>query len=136
MSLRDNRVAARAILTQFGLTLVVAAAFLSWGWVQAYSALIGGAAAASAGLLFAAGVFGRYRAQEPGALAGRLVAAELAKLAYTGAVFLAAVVAVRPLSLVALLLAYLAAQLAPAIAAAVADRQPKNKRAGSWPRKT
>jgi F0F1-type ATP synthase assembly protein I len=136
MSLRDNRVAARAILAQFGLTLVVAAALLPWGWVPAYSASIGGAAAASAGLLFAAGVFGRYRAQEPGALTGRLVAAELAKLAYTGAVFLVAFLVVRPLSPAALLLAYFAVQLAPALAAAMADRQPKNERAGSWPRKT
>lgn len=136
MSIRDNRVAARAIFTQFGLALVVAAAFLPWGWVPACSALIGGAAAATAGLLFATGVFGRYRAQEPGALAGRLVAAELAKLAYTGTVFLVAVLVVRPLSPVALLLAYFVVQLAPALAAAMADRQAKNKRAGSWPRET
>jgi F0F1-type ATP synthase assembly protein I len=135
MSIRDNRVAARAIFAQFGLALVVAAAFLPWGWVRAYSALIGGAAAASAGLLFAVGVFGRYRAQEAGALAGRMVAAELAKLAYTGSVFVVAFLAVRPLSPVALQLAYLAVQLAPAVAAAMDERQPKNERAGSWPRK-
>jgi len=125
----------RAILAQFGLTLALAVALLPWGSVAAYSALIGGLVAASANALFAIGVFGRYRASQPAALAGRLVLAELLKLAFTGALFLAAIIAVRPLSPVALFMAFLAVQLAPVAVAAVSDRQTKVERAGSWPPK-
>lgn len=126
--------APRAILAQFGLTLVLAVALLPWGPVPACSALIGGLVAASANALFAIGVFGRYRAPQLAALAGRLVLAEVLKLAYTGALFLAAIVAVRPLSPVALFAAFLAVKLVPAAMAAVADRQTTVERAGSWPR--
>jgi F0F1-type ATP synthase assembly protein I len=125
----------RPILAQFGLTLGLAAALLPWGPVPAYSALIGGAVAASANALFALGVFGRYRAPQLAALAGRLVLAELLKLGYTGALFLAAIIAVRPLSPVALFLAFLAVHLVPAVMAARADRQTTVERAGSWPPK-
>jgi len=127
--------APRAILAQFGLTLVLAVALLPWGPVPACSALIGGLVAASANALFAIGVFGRYRAPQLAALAGRLVLAEVLKLAYTGALFLTAIVAVRPLSPIALFAAFLAVKLVPAAMAAVADRQTTVERAGSWPRK-
>jgi F0F1-type ATP synthase assembly protein I len=127
--------APRAILAQFGLTLVLAATLLPWGFVPAYSALIGGLVAASANALFAIGVFGRYRAPQLAALAGRLVLAEVLKLAYTGALFLTAIVAVRPLSPIALFAAFLAVKLVPAAVAAVTDRRTTVERAGSWPRK-
>jgi ATP synthase protein I len=127
--------APRAILAQFGVTLVLAVALLAWGSVPAYSALIGGLVAASANGLFAIGVFGRYRAPQLAALAGRLVLAEVLKLAYTGALFLTAIVAVRPLSPMALFAAFLAVKLVPAAMAAVTDRQSTVERAGSWPRK-
>jgi F0F1-type ATP synthase assembly protein I len=126
--------APRAILAQFGVTLVLASALLPWGPVPAYSALIGGLVAASANALFAIGVFGPYRATQLAALAGRLVLAEVLKLAYTGALFLAAIVAVRPLSPVALFAVFLAVKLVPA-AMAAADRQTTVERAGSWPPK-
>jgi F0F1-type ATP synthase assembly protein I len=126
--------APRAILAQFGLTLVLASALLPWGPVPAYSALIGGLVAASANALFAIGVFGPYRATQLAALAGRLVLAEVLKLAYTGALFLAAIVAVRPLSPVALFAVFLAVKLVPA-AMAAADRQTTVERAASWPPK-
>ena len=125
----------RAILAQFGLTLMLALALLPWGLVHAYSALIGGLVAASANALFAIGVFGRYRAPQLAALVGRLVLAEVLKLAYTGALFLTAIVAVRPLSPIALFAAFLAVKLVPAAVAAVTDRQTTVERAGSWPRK-
>ena len=115
--------APRAILAQFGLTLALAGALLAWGAVPAYSALIGGGVAASGNALFALGVFGRYQAPQLVALAGRLMLAEVLKLAYTGALFLAAIIAVRPLSPTALFLAFLAVQLAPAVVATWADRQ-------------
>jgi len=118
--------APRAILAQSGLTLALAGALLPWGAVPAYSALFGGGVAASANALFALGVFGRYQAPRLAALAGRLMLAEVLKLAYTGALFLAAIVAVRPLSPMALFLAYLAVQLVPALLAAWADRQKKS----------
>jgi F0F1-type ATP synthase assembly protein I len=125
----------RAILAQFGLTLAVAVALLPWGFVHAYSGLIGGLVAASADALFAIGVFGRYRAPLLAALVGRLVLAEVLKLAYAGALFLTAIVAVRPLSPVALFAAFLAVKLVPAAMVAVTDRQTTVERAGSWPRK-
>lgn len=116
----------RAILAQSALTLALAATLLPWGPVAAYSALIGGGVATSANALFALGVFGRYQAPRLAALAGRLMLAEVLKLAYTGAFFLTAIIAVRPLSPMALFLAYLAVQLVPVLVAAWADRQKKS----------
>lgn len=127
--------APRAILAQFGLTLVLALALLPWGLVPVNSALIGGLVAASADALFAIGVLGRHRAPQLVALAGRLLLTEVLKLAYTGALFLAAIVAVRPLNPIALFAAFLAVKLVPAAMAAVTDRQTTVERAGSWPRK-
>ncbi len=49
--------------------------------------------------------------------------------------FLAAILAVRPLSPIALFAAFLAVKLVPAALAAVTDRQTTVERAGSWPRK-
>jgi ATP synthase protein I len=118
--------APRAILAQSALTLALAGALLPWGAEAAYSALIGGGVATSANALFAIGVFGRYQAPRLAALAGRLMLAEVLKLAYTGALFLTAIVAVRPLSPMALFLAYLAVQLVPVLVAAWADRQKKS----------
>ncbi|MCU0766995.1 MAG: ATP synthase subunit I [Gammaproteobacteria bacterium] len=127
--------APRAIRAQFGLGFALAAALLPWGRVGAYSALIGGLVAATGSALFALGVFGRYQASQPGALAGRLVATELLKLAWAAALFLLAVRTVHPLSPAAMFLAFLAVQLTPAVVAAKADRQSTVERAGSWPRK-
>jgi ATP synthase protein I len=127
--------APRAIRAQFGLAFALAAALLPWGRVGAYSALIGGLVAATGSALFALGVFGRYQASQPGALAGRLVATELLKLAWAAALFLLAVRTVHPLSPAAMFLAFLAVQLTPAVVAAKADRQSTVERAGSWPRK-
>ena len=125
----------RAILAQFGLTLALSLALLPWGVVPAYSASIGGLVSASANALFAIGVFGRYRASRLAALLGRLVLAEVLKLAYMGALFLAAIIGVRPLSLTVMLATFLAVHLAPAALAVLADRWTKVERAGSWPRK-
>jgi ATP synthase protein I len=127
--------APRAIRAQFGLSLALAAALVFWGDVLAYSALIGGLVAASGTALFALGVFGRYQAPQPGALAGRLVAAELLKLAWAAALFLLAVRTVHPLSPAAMFLAFFAVQLVPAVVAIRADRQSTVERAGSWPPK-
>jgi len=124
--LHRDYTAPRAILAQSALTLALAGPLLSWGAVPAYSALLGGGVATSANALFALGVFGRYQAPRLAALAGRLMLAEVLKLAYTGALFLTVIVAVRPLSPIALFLAYLAVQLVPALLAAWADRQKKS----------
>jgi F0F1-type ATP synthase assembly protein I len=127
--------APRAILAQFGLGFALAAALLIWGVVPAYSALIGGLVAASGSAFFALGVFGRYQAPQLGALAGRLVAAELLKLAWAAVLFLLAVRTVHPLSPAAMFLTFLAVQLVPAVVAVTADRQSTVERAGSWPPK-
>jgi len=104
----------RILLYQVIATVILSLPALGVDKAMALSALIGGGAATLANALFAFGVFGRYQAQEPGRLAVRMYAAEILKLVLTIGLFAAAFILVKPLSLVALLGAYLAVHLLPA----------------------
>ncbi|MES9964937.1 MAG: ATP synthase subunit I [Candidatus Sedimenticola sp. 20ELBAFRAG] len=107
MQLANKTQAYRIILAQLATSFLTALALLAIGWVEAYSALAGGLTAVFANLVFALVVFGRYQAQEPTNLVARFYGAELLKLVVTGILFAVAILWVSPLSIGALLGAYL-----------------------------
>ena len=116
MQLGDKSQALRLLFSQL-IALAAATVLVSpLGWIHAYSCLLGGLIALSASAFFAARVFTGYRAQEPARLVGRFYGAELQKLILTGLLFAFAILWVDPLSIVALLGAFLFVQTAPLLA--------------------
>jgi ATP synthase protein I len=109
----DVRRARRILLIQAGATLTVALLALIFGRPAGLSALLGGATATLGNALFAAWVFGRYRAQNPGNLVFRFYGAELFKLLFIAVAFAIVFVWFKPVSLVALFGAYLLVQVMP-----------------------
>ena len=120
MSRRDERqaqVAGRIVLAQFILTLAFAAGALAFAQTTALSILIGGGACTLATSLFAASVFGPYEARRPQALVGRIIGAEIGKLILVIGSFVFAFARVDDLNVPAMLAAYFAVQVLPAIIA-------------------
>lgn len=120
MSRRDERqaqVAGRIVLAQFILTLAFAAGALAFAQTIALSILIGGGACTLATSLFAASVFGPYEARRPQALVGRIIGAEIGKLILVIGIFVFAFARVDDLNVPAMLAAYFAVQVLPAIIA-------------------
>jgi ATP synthase protein I len=112
--LDENRVVP-VLVGQAIAAVVMGAAGLLVSGVIALSAVLGAGVGALANSLFAYWVFKQYRAQEPQGLVMRFYVAEVAKIAFTLALFAAAFVLVTPLSLPALLGAYLVVQMVPAL---------------------
>lgn len=104
-----------------GLVLVAFASF--FGASVAISVLVGAGSCLVANTLFAALVFRRYRAQEPGRLAMRIYGAEIAKVGLILGLFTIAFVTLEDLVLPALLGAYLAVQVIPILIAAQTPEQ-------------
>ena len=120
MSRRDERqaqVAGRIVLAQLILTLAFAAGALAFAQTTALSILIGGGACTLATSLFAASVFGPYEARRPQALVGRIIGAEIGKLILVIGIFVFAFARVDDLNVPAMLAAYFAVQVLPAIIA-------------------
>jgi ATP synthase protein I len=109
----------RILAFQLGITLVVTALALPFGVSAAVSVLIGAGTCLVANFAFAFWVSREYRAQEPGALVARFYGAEIAKLGLILGLFTAAFATVPGLNLPALLAAYFAAQVLPAILASL-----------------
>ncbi len=107
------------VLSQFGATAAISVLVLPIGWVYTYSALIGGLIAALANGYFATRIFRPYRAQDPDKLLRSLYGAEIKKLLLTGLMFVAAILGIAPLSMVALFGGYLVIQLVPVLVSAV-----------------
>ncbi len=105
----------------FGLVLVAFALF--FGASVAISVLVGAGSCLVANTLFAALVFRRYRAQEPGRLVMRIYGAEIAKVGLILGLFTIAFVTLENLVLPALLGAYLAVQVIPILIAAQTPEQ-------------
>jgi ATP synthase protein I len=113
----DARRAKRILVTQAVCTLLVAGAATAYSLLAGFSALLGGVTATAANALFAAWVFGRYQAQEPGKLVARFYGAELLKLLFIALAFAAAFIWVKPLSVLALFGAFLVVQVLPPLLA-------------------
>ena len=96
---------------QLGLSLLLAMVMLLPGRTVAISTLAGGVAATVANGAAALLVFRRYKASATSALMGRFYAAELARLVLTTVFFVVMIVWLKPLSIVAMLGAYLVIHL-------------------------
>ena len=119
MDLANVSQAYRLVSAQLVTTLIAALLLILLGWVHVWSGLIGGLIATLANAVFAAGIFVRYRAQEPAKLVGRFYGAELVKLALTAFLFAGVFLWVEPLSPGALFGVYLLVQFTPMLVANV-----------------
>ena len=104
-------------MIQVLLSLVLTAGGLFASTHLALSLLIGGAICTLASALFAATVFGPYQAAKPEALLGRIIGAEIAKLILVIGLFVFAFARVEGLLVPAMIAAYFAAQVLPAMVA-------------------
>lgn len=98
---------------QLALTLFTAAAFLPFSTASALSALLGGGIAIAGNLLVVALVFRRYRAAEPGRLATRMMAAELARLGVVAVAFGIVFVSLKEAAVLVLFGTFLVVHLVP-----------------------
>ena len=117
MNLASARQAWWLVLFQLFVSLIVSLVLILFGWVHAWSGLVGGLIATAANAYFALRMFGHYRAQEPGDLLRRIYGAESQKLVLTGLLFAAAVLWVKPLSAGALFGVFLLVQMTPVLIA-------------------
>ncbi len=108
---------------QLGLSLLLAMVMLLPGRVYAISTLAGGVAATAANGAAALLVFRRYTASETTALLGRFYLAELARLLLTMVFFLAMIVWLKPLSIIAMLGSYLLIHLSTGSLMLIANKQ-------------
>lgn len=104
-------------MIQVILTLILAAGAMAFSGAAALSILIGGGTCVLATALFAASVFGPYEARRPEALLGRIIGAEIGKLILVIGLFVFAFARVDVLNVPAMLAAYFAAQMLPAMIA-------------------
>ncbi|MBP6243294.1 MAG: ATP synthase subunit I [Chromatiaceae bacterium] len=114
---RQIQVPLRMLVLQVVLTLILAVSGLALSQGAALSILIGGGACILATALFAATVFGPYRAGRPEALLGKIVGAEIGKLLLVVGIFVYAFAKVKGLVVPAMLAAYFAVQVLPAMIA-------------------
>jgi ATP synthase protein I len=107
--------AKRVLIVQLALTLILAVAALPLGISVALSVLIGAAVCLLANTIFAFWVFRQYRAQDPRSLAMRFYGAEAIKLSLVLGLFVVAFTTSDSLNIPALLVAYFAVQVLPAV---------------------
>jgi ATP synthase protein I len=111
----DALQAKRVLIAQLVLTLILTVAALPFGAFVAVSVLIGAAVCFLASSIFAFWVFRQYRAQEPGSLVMRFYGAEIVKLFLVLGLFVIAFTTIKNLNVPALLMAYFAVQVLPAV---------------------
>ena len=104
------------ILIQFTATFVLSALLLVFGWVYAWSGLTGGLIATLAHGYFAWKVFGKQLDTEPEHILATCYGAEVGKIILTIMMFMAAIVMIKPLSIVTLMGMYLFNHMIPWLA--------------------
>jgi F0F1-type ATP synthase assembly protein I len=109
----DVHRARKIIVAQAITTLLLALTGALFGFWTGLAALIGGATATLANALFALWVFGRYRASEPGRLAGQFYGGELLKIGFVIVVFAVTMMWLKPFSPLAFFGAFFAVQVLP-----------------------
>ena len=106
------------IFAQLATTFILSAILLGWnwpgGWTAAYSALIGGMIATLANAWFALKVLGGKQPEDAAAVLRGFYWGELNKILFTGAMFVAAFVLIRPVNAAALLAVYFFVHMTPA----------------------
>ncbi len=110
------------------MTLVLPALTIVFDSMVALSVFIGAAICTLANGVLAFGMFGRYRAAEPGMLVMRFYTAEVLKIVVILALFGAAFALVDGLNLPALLGAYFLVQVLPVLMASRWDAADENVR--------
>jgi ATP synthase protein I len=107
----------RLVFVQFLVTLGIAGLlFLLMDSVTAYSALAGGMISTLSSAWFAARLFSDQTSWQPKQLASNVFKGEYGKLILTGALFVLAMVLIRPLNAVSFFITYLLVQFSPMIA--------------------
>ncbi len=119
----------RIILIQLLVTLGMSAVLLLLGKVHAWSALTGGLIATLAHAYFAWKVFGKQRETEPGQILATYYRAEVGKIVLTVMLFTGAIVAIKPLNIIALLGVYLINHFIPWLTSFFVDDDGQNWRA-------
>jgi ATP synthase protein I len=113
----DVLLAKRILVTQLALTLVLTIVALIFGTSVALSVLLGAAVCLLANAIFAFLVFRQYRAQDPAVVVGRFYGAEVVKLSLILGLFAIAFATKAGINPPALLVAYFAVQVLPAVVA-------------------
>jgi ATP synthase protein I len=116
----------RLLLWQAIIAAIAVGIALPFGVDAAISALVGASACLVANWYFAARVFRRYDAREPGRLLASIYGAELVKIVIALAIFGLAFALVDDLKPLALFGAYLAVQIVPAVFAQRPDARSKS----------
>ena len=107
----------RVLAVQLALTLILVAAALPLGISITLSVLFGAAVCLLASSIFAFWVLRQYRAQDPGSLLMRFYGAEIIKLFLVLGLFVIVFTTSDRLNFPALLVAYFAVQVLPAVIA-------------------
>jgi len=128
MQQTDARQAKRVLWIQIAMTLVLTALALAFNGLLALSVLIGAAVCTLANGVLAFGIFGRYRAAEPGQMVARFYAAEVLKIVVILSLFGAAFALIDGLNLPALLGTYFLVQVLPVLMASQWDAADTNVR--------
>jgi ATP synthase protein I len=113
----DRRRARQILVAQAVTTLVAMLVGFFFGPSEGFYALIGGAIALIANLLFAFWVFGRYRADEPGKLAGQFYSGEFVKLGFVALAFAAVILLSEAMNPLAFFGAFFVVQVIPPLLA-------------------
>jgi len=113
----DALQAKRILFLQLALTLTLATVALPFGIPVALSVLIGASVCVAANSVFAFWVFRHYQAQDPKSILVRFYGAELIKLFLALGLFVIAFMTSEGLNVPAVLIAYFAVQVLPAVLA-------------------
>jgi len=103
----------RILLMQFTATIVISVLLLVFNVIWFWSALTGGLTATLANAYFAWKVFAKQQETEPGKILATYYGAEVSKIVLTVMLFIAAIVMIKPLNIIALMGMYLFNQFTP-----------------------
>ncbi len=118
-----NQIPHRIIAWQATLTLVVSVVlYPAFGLVAAYSALTGGMISTIANAVFALRLFSNKEGWQIGQLTAATYRGVVGKIFLTIALFLLAVLLLKPLNATALFVVFLLIQVSPAIIVAILNR--------------
>ena len=103
----------RILLMQFAAAIVISGLLLVFNTTWFWSALIGGMTATLANAYFAWKVFAKQQETEPGKILATYYGAEVSKIILTIMLFVAAIIMLKPLNIIALMGMYLFNQFTP-----------------------
>ena len=118
----------RILLLQFIVTIVISTPLLVANTVWFWSALTGGMTATLANGYFAWKVFGKQQETEPGQILTTYYGAEVGKIILTIMLFIAAIMMIRPLNIIALMGMYLFNQFTPSLVSFFWNDPSENRR--------